>query len=205
MRATGLEAAARRPSKLGFTLIEILAVLLIMGLVAGLTLPNLSLGSDRAVLGEAQDLAASIAFTRQHAVATATPHRVVIDLDRASYWIETQPEPTPVAANAPTAGPKSGNPKGGPRQIRLAAPFTTGTEFHPLPGPFGRTRVLRDPVHFEAVETLAAGAVREGAIEIVFEADGTADPAAIALANEVGDVYVLHLARLADEVKIARE
>ena len=57
----------------------------------------------------------------------------------------------------------------------------------------------------DSVETLAAGALREGQVAIVFEADGTADPALIVLANEDGDAYVLRLARLADEVRISRE
>src|SRR4030095_7541475 len=74
------------------TLIELFAVLLIMGLVAGLTLPNLSLRSERVVLGEAQQLAADLAFTRRRAVATGTPHRVVVDLDNAGWWIEAWPE-----------------------------------------------------------------------------------------------------------------
>jgi len=176
-------------------------VLLIMALVAGLTLPNLSLRSDRIVLGEAQDLAATFAFTRQRAVATALPHRVVIDLDRASYWIETQPEGVESLSSAAAAVPD----KGGAREIRLAAPATGVGEFQALPGPFGRPRVLREPVIFDAVETLAAGAVNAGQVEIVFETDGTADPALLVLANEDGDVYVLRLARLADEVKISRE
>ena len=67
------EAPPARASDAAFTLIELLAVLLIMALVAGLTLPNLSLGAERVVLGEAQDLASTFAFTRQRAVATGSP------------------------------------------------------------------------------------------------------------------------------------
>ena len=60
-------------------------------------------------------------------------------------------------------------------------------------------------MRFDSVETLAAGAVRSGQVQIVFDADGTADPALLVLANEDGDAYSLRLARLADEVRIARE
>lgn len=190
-----------RSRSLAFTLIELLAVLLIIGLVAGLTLPNLSFGAERVVLGEAEDLAATFAFTRQRAVATGIPHRVVIDLDRAGYWIEAEPEgPDPFVPMVPPPAPT-----GGQRQIQLTAPLTGGLGFLPLPGPFGRPHPLREPVVFDSVETLAAGTVRGGQIEIVFDADGTADPAQLVLANEDGDAYVLKLARLADEVTIARE
>jgi prepilin-type N-terminal cleavage/methylation domain-containing protein len=194
-------AGAERSRSLAFTLIELLAVLLIMGLVAGLTLPNLSLGAERQVLGEAQELVSTFVFTRQRAVATATPHRVVVDLDQAAYWIEAEPEgpdpfqPPPLASPAP----------GAQRTIRLAAPPSQALGFLPLVGPFGRPHLLREPVRFDSVETLAAGAIRSGLVEIRFEADGTADPALLVLANEDGDAYTLQLSRLADEVRIARE
>ncbi len=197
MAAPAQAGAASR----AFTLIELLAVLLIMALVAGLTLPNLSLRGERVVLGAAQDLAATFAFTRQRAVATAVPHRVVIDLDQAAYWIELQPEQTDAFAATASAAP----PDGGARPIQLAAPPADALEYHPLPGPFGRPERLREPVRVDSVETLAAGALREGQLAIVFEPDGTADPALIVLANQDGDTYVLRLARLADEVRISRE
>ena len=191
--------AARRA--LAFTLIELLAVLLIMALVAGLTLPNLSLGAERVVLGEARDLASMFAFTRQRAVATASPHRVVVDLDEAAYWIEVEPEgPDPFRAE-PLASPAPG----ARRPIQLAAPSNTALGFQPLPGAFGRPHWLREPVRFDSVETLAAGAVRSGRVEIVFETDGTADPALLVFADEDENVWMLRLSRLADEVRIARE
>ncbi|MGH7287941.1 MAG: pilus assembly FimT family protein, partial [Myxococcota bacterium] len=118
------------PASRAFTLIELLAVLLIMALVAGLTLPNLSLRADRAVLGAAQDLAATFAFTRQRAAATAVPHRVVIDLDQAAYWIELQPEAPDAFAATASAAPVDG----GARPIQLGAPLADALEFQPLPG-----------------------------------------------------------------------
>jgi prepilin-type N-terminal cleavage/methylation domain-containing protein len=185
-----------------FTLIELLAVLLIMALVAGLTLPNLSLGAERVVLGEAQDLASIFAFARQRAVATAVPHRIVFDLDEAAYWVEVEPEePALFGLGAPLATPVPG----GQRKVQLSAPAHARGVFQPLPGPYGRPHGLREPVFIDSIETLAAGAIRSGQVAVVFEGDGTADPAMLVLADPDGNVYVLRLARLADEVRIARE
>jgi prepilin-type N-terminal cleavage/methylation domain-containing protein len=184
-----------------FTLIELLAVLLIMGLVAALTLPNLSLGADRLVLREAEALASGFVFTRQRAVATASAHRVLLDLDEAAWWIEGQPETVDPFSPEPLASPAPGSH----RPIQLAAPPVLAAGFQPLPGPFGRPRLMREPVRLDSVETLAAGSVRSGQIEILFDADGTASPARLVLADADGNAWVLRLSRLADEVAIARE
>jgi len=182
-----------------FTLIELLAVLLIMGLVAGITLPNLSLRSERLVLDAAQELASNLAFTRQRAVATGATHRVVVDLDAAAWWIEEWPEDASAFAVAPAAA------AGERREIQLAAPQASGQEFRPLAGPFGRPHALPDGVEFASVETLAAGPVLGGQVALLFEGDGSADAALFSLANEAGDVVHLELSRLADEIRIRRE
>ena len=44
-----------------------------------------------------------------------------------------------------------------------------------------------------------------GQVGLVFEEDGTADPALFVLENEEGAVLHVQLARLADEVRIRRE
>jgi prepilin-type N-terminal cleavage/methylation domain-containing protein len=189
----------RRTSRAAFTLIELLAVLLIMGLVAGITLPNLSLRSERVALGAAQELAADLSYVRQRAVATGTPHRMVVDLDTSDWWIEVWPEEASVFA-APAPPPAEGR-----REIQLAAPASPVGEFLPLAGPFGRPHRLPDDVAFESVETLAAGAVLSGQVQLVFEGDGTADPALFVIVNESGDAVHLELSRLADEIRITRE
>jgi prepilin-type N-terminal cleavage/methylation domain-containing protein len=182
-----------------FTLVELLAVLVIIALVLGITLPNLSLRSDRVMLGSAEDLAARLSFARQRAVATGSPHRVVVDLDTSAWWIEVPPEQASEFAVEPPPAP------GAPLEVRLTAPLDAGRQFAPLAGPFGRPRQLPADVFFASVETLAAGPVAAGQVGIVFEEDGTADPALFLLQNEEGIVVSVRIARLADEVEIRRE
>ena len=191
-----MSAPARRAAR-AFTLIELLAVLFIIALVLGITLPNLSLRSDRVMLDGAQDLAARLSFARQRAVATGTPHRVVIDLDAAAWWIEVRPEAASplVGAPAPAAA----------REVQLVAPRDAGETFVPLAGPFGRPRQLPEGVFFASIETLAAGPVASGQVALLFEEDGSADPALFVLESEEGARLHVQLARLADEIRIRRE
>lgn len=193
-----MTAPARRGAR-AFTLIELLAVLFIIALVLGITLPNLSLRSDRVMLGSAQDLAARLSFARQRAVATGTPHRVVIDLDAAAWWIEVRPEEASSFSSAPPPASTAS------REVQLAAPQDVASQFVPLAGLFGRPRQLPEGVFFASIETLAAGPVASGQVGLVFEEDGTADPALFVLENEDGAVLHVQLARLADEVRIRRE
>lgn len=192
--------SARRRAR-AFTLIELLAVLLIMALVLGITLPNLSLRSDRVMLGGAQDLAARLGLARQRAVATGSPHRLVIDLDAAAYWLEQQPDEATLVPPPPAAPA----PPGAPREVRLSAPPPLVAPFVPVAGPFGRPRALPDEVFIASVETLAAGAVTSGQVALEFAPDGTADPALFVLENEEGAIVHVEIARLADEVRIRRE
>ena len=197
------ERAARRSraksSRQAFTLIELLAVLLIITLVLGITLPNLSLRTDRVMLGGAQDLAARLSFARQRAVATGTPHRLVIDFDAAAYWLEVQSDEASLVALEPAP------PPGAAPLVQLSAPPGLVSAFVPLAGPFGRPRQLPEDIFFSSIETLAAGAVSSGQVALEFEADGTADPALFVLESEEGAVVYVQIARLADEVQIRRE
>lgn len=193
-----MTALARRTAR-AFTLIELLAVLLIITLVLGITLPNLSLRADRVMLGGAEDLASRLGFARQRAVATGSLHRLVVDLDAAAYWLETQPDEATLVAPPPPAPPP-----GAPREVRLSPPPALVNPFVPLPGPFGRPRQLPDDVFIASVETLAAGAVTTGQVALEFAPDGTADPALFVLESEDGAAVQVEIGRLADEVRIRR-
>jgi prepilin-type N-terminal cleavage/methylation domain-containing protein len=188
--------AARRRARGGFTLIELLAVMFIIALILGLTIPNLSIRTRRNVETAAEQLGGGLYFARQRAVATGAPHRAIVDLEAGVWWLEQLPEE---ASWIPPALPAEDAAR---REIQLAAPLRPPAEFVPLLGRAGRPRQLPEEVHFASVETLAAGAQLSGQVALVFEPDGTADPARFTLANEDGDVVELELARLADRIRI---
>jgi type II secretion system protein H len=187
----------------GFTLIELLAVVAIFALVAGLALPNFALRSGRAVEDEARALAAGLEYARARAAATGAPHRVVLDLDEHGYWLEwrvsdarargLEPDPESDVYRTPARGP-----------VAMAPPRGLTEAFAQVPGPQGDPSWLPAEVSFAGVES-GAGFAATGRVSLLFERDGTAEPAAIALAEDGGALLWVDLSALADTVRISRD
>ncbi|MGH7337798.1 MAG: pilus assembly FimT family protein, partial [Myxococcota bacterium] len=72
----------------GFTLIEILAVVAILALVAAFIVPNMGGLRRRALRNEAQQIASQLELARQRAIVTGVPHRLWLELDEAEYRLE---------------------------------------------------------------------------------------------------------------------
>lgn len=191
----------------GFTLIEILAVVAIFALLAGLLAPRVGSIGGRALVQSAEKIAGRIELARQRAVVTGVPHRLLVDLDEGGYRVEWQvsearalggedPEPEPAAA--PDLGVS------GQKPIDLAPPSHDEFDFHPLPGKVGRFVWLEEPFFFGGVET-PEGIVDRGDAVIEFDYDGTATDTSIFLDDGDGRTLVLHVLPLADGVRIREE
>jgi len=188
---------ARRAAS-GFTLVELLAVLVIFGLLAAIALPNLGIRSSRMLDEEARRLAGSLEFARQRAVMTGVPHRVLVDLDQAAYRVEWHGR----GDDDPAAAEESGLAEAGasPAKLALSPPGAAEREFEPLAGSLGDVFMLDEAVHFAGVDT-AEGTFEQGTVQIVFQRDGTSDPAAVVLESDGGRRVALYVAPLADAVR----
>jgi general secretion pathway protein H len=72
----------------GFTLIELVLVLVLMGLIAGLTLPFVVSTLDRIKLqSEVRQIASAIQFTRSEAISRKTLFTFNVDIDNNKYWL----------------------------------------------------------------------------------------------------------------------
>ena len=72
----------------GFTLLELVLVLLLMGLIAGLTLPFVVSTLDRIKLqSEARQIASAIQFTRSEAISRKTLFTFNVDINKSQYWL----------------------------------------------------------------------------------------------------------------------
>lgn len=84
----------------GFTLLEMMVVLAVMGMLAALSLPHLRLtGPDAATA--ARDLAAALTGTRVEALAAGRPARFTIDLASGHYTAPTAGKGGPIEGAVP--------------------------------------------------------------------------------------------------------
>lgn len=88
---TGVPCA--RPGAAGFTLLELLIVLMIMGLVAALTIPTFGNGvSSTALKGAARDVAAGLRLARGQAIAQRTEATLELDVAARSFRVPPDPQ-----------------------------------------------------------------------------------------------------------------
>jgi prepilin-type N-terminal cleavage/methylation domain-containing protein len=175
----------------GFTLIEIMAVVAIMALFIGIVLPNFGLRSRRVMEDEAKQLAANLEFARQRSVMTGVPHRVVIDVEEGSYWLEW------LVSEARAAGEED--------LAELPVYELEGREeIHALAGSLGASTRVHEIVLIDGIE-IAGGFLERGLVDIVFERDGTSESARILLSDEDGHTTGIEVLPFADTVRIRRE
>ena len=183
----------------GFTLIEILAVVAILALVAALVVPNLGGMRARKLRQEARSIAAHLELARQRAIVTGIPHRLWMELDQAEYrleWLAEDPdEPAAQAADLDLSGNTP---------LSLVAPRAQEIRFRPMPGNFGKTQVVEYPFYFEGVET-TEGFVSEGEVAVEFARDGTASYSEIYIQDNSGNRIALDVYPLDERVRIRDE
>lgn len=138
----------------GFTLVELGVVLLILGLVAGVLIPQFRDRSRADLVSHARRMAVTFRFLRQEAILSGRTYRLVYDLGAHRYWAEL--------ADAPAEAALAGG--GADLPIR---PVT-----------------LPEPVSFSDVTfPLAAARAQQGIVWTFFYPDGNVDWTVVHLNN----------------------
>jgi prepilin-type N-terminal cleavage/methylation domain-containing protein len=204
----------RRDRDDAFTLLEILAVVAIFALLAGLAMPNFSALHSRNLKQQALRLVTQLELARQRSIVTGVPHRLYIDIDGGAYWIEwLANEQTANGGDdwdaLPGAGAidATGNSvldEYGREQIDLSPPSVEAADFRPVDGMAGRMASLADSIFFAGIET-EGGWIDSGETWIRFERDGSADFTTIEIEHESGPTAILEVLPLADTIRVAYE
>ena len=71
----------------GFSLVEILVVIVILAIVAAVVIPNIGSGADSQAIGAARVVKSDLEVARSLAVTTQQPHSLVFSPDRQSYKV----------------------------------------------------------------------------------------------------------------------
>ncbi len=192
-----LPSCASRAS--GFTLIEMMAVVLIMGLMLALIAPNLRLGGASALRDQALEVSRRLELARQLAVTSGRPHRVLVDLENGEYHIEAY-LPIP-KEELPTAVP--GVP-GAPSLADLSPPNDQAGEYQLLTNRFGQSVWLDPDFFFEGLET-TEGWFDDGQVAVVFDWDGTTSAAELVIGDTDGRAVTLEVRPLLDRVAVRDE
>ena len=79
---------ARRTRGQGFTLLELIVVMLIIGLIAGLSIRGLRSLAKSDLRTSAAKLSGAMRYLFDRASTTGKYHRLVIDVDEGRYWAE---------------------------------------------------------------------------------------------------------------------
>jgi prepilin-type N-terminal cleavage/methylation domain-containing protein len=184
----------------GFTLLEILAVLLIAGLLMSVMLPNFGAVQAHKLRNSAEQIVERIDFGRQRAVMTGVPHRLAIDLDSGTYQLEWQGE-RPADKKKPAKPSLDSDVE---MQLSLAPPPATERSFETLQGPLGKLETLGRGIEFAWIET-PGGETDFGEAHITFEGDGTSSYTLLVLDEPGGRELALEILPLAEMVRILDE
>jgi prepilin-type N-terminal cleavage/methylation domain-containing protein len=179
----------------GFTLIEMMAVVLLGAIIVAIAIPQFGILSNRKLDEGSQLLRSKIEYTRQRAAITGKPHQLLIDLDRFSYHVEWEIETPESNSNLSLLDYDE-------RKRRLIEPPQDDRGFEPIPERSGMNTELVDPIVFDGVHT-PEGWIEEGTFGLIFEYDGTTQPTSIVLSDGTDNQRILEVLPLADFVRIS--
>lgn len=209
----------RRDRDAAFTLLEILAVVAIFALIAGLAMPNFSTLHSRNLKQQALRLVAQLELARQRSIVTGVPHRLYIDIDGSAYrveWLASEsmdeggddwdslPEHRGAGSSAAAPSDASVLDEYGRERIDLTPPVADAVDYRPVRGMAGDLKLLDESVFFAGVET-DGGWLDSGETWVRFERDGSTDLSVIEIEHESGPVAILEILPLADTIRVAYE
>jgi type II secretion system protein H len=207
---------AARPA--GFTLIEMMAVITLIGMIFALGIPRLSSARWRALGNAAESIAASLEYARQRAVMTGVPHRLLLDLEdggwRVEWYVSEQRALAAVSGDAGGLGGDGGlatllagggadSTAGEPdpdAPIDLHPPIRDDLDYYPVPSKLGSFSWLDDAIYFVGLES-PEGWIEGGDVQIVFDTDGSTEFVLLELADADDRHMTLEIEPMLDRVR----
>ena len=170
----------------GFTLIELIAVVLIIGLAMSLVVPNLSATRSGRLKDQAKQVAHRLETARLRAITSGIPHRLYLDLEagfiRIDWWVDENTAYGGDELDGEQEEPNEADEFDPYEPIAMSPPLGEEADYHPISGAFGREMHLDDDYYFVGVDS-ETGWFESGAVEVVFGPDGVAEYSVIRMAD----------------------
>jgi prepilin-type N-terminal cleavage/methylation domain-containing protein len=183
----------------GFTLIEILAVLLILGLLMSVLLPAIGAGGGRNLRTQGDRVAGTLELARQRAVVTGKRHRAVLDLEKGAFAVEWLVDEATALGEEEYEELEEDD-----GELDLSPPMEDERGYYPIPNKFGGFETLDAGFFFEGVDT-PEGWFEKGEVYIVFDWDGSTDASQIIISDPDNRSIDLEVAPLIETVRIREE
>jgi prepilin-type N-terminal cleavage/methylation domain-containing protein len=185
---------ANEKNRRGFTLIEMMAVVLLGAIMLTVVLPQFGVLSNRKLDQGSDLLRSKIEYARLRASITGKPHQLIIDLEGASYHVEWE-------VDRPEENLDLSNLDYGEQRRQLIAPPSDERFFEPIPEKSGMRTLLAEPIMIDGIDT-PEGWIEEGVFQLIFEYDGTTQPTTIVLSDGTDNQRILEVFPLADFVHV---
>lgn len=205
-----------RKGRSGFTLIEMMAVIALIGMIFALGIPRLSSSRWRALGDAAESIAASLEFARQRAIMTGVPHRVLIDFAEGRWrveWLVSESESLAGMSEDASGGggltdalaglsaPADSSEPDPNAPIDLHPPTQDERDYYPISNrQLGSFTRLDESLYFVGLES-ASGWIESGDVQIVFDADGTTEYVLLEIADAEERHMTLEIEPMLDRIR----
>lgn len=185
----------------GFTLIEVLIVLFIIGMMMGLGVSILFPGNSAKLRNQAAKFAGTIKFLYDDAAVKNKYYRLVFDLDNHSYSIESSSDPFLVSLIDVTEKKKQPEPEKDPDASPSGAAFAEESEL------LAQGERLPQGIKFKDISVMHLKDRQEsGKVEAYFFPNGFVEPMVINLSDdEEESFYSLEVNPMTGKAKIRSE
>ena len=190
-------------SELGFTLIEIVIVLLLIGLIFSFVVPQFRARTDADLKRSSIRLAATIEHVFHQSAFRRETYRLQYDLAGGRYWLDRFIDPSALRPRpVPAAGSQEEDPGAEERQEEAEAGLEGKAHYVLDRTVIPRTVRLPRGVRITDVTTQYLDTVSEGKAFTHFFPDGYAEPTVIHLADQNKLEYTLVVSPLSGKVKV---
>lgn len=193
----------RSPPCSGFTLIEVMVVVVIMAVVTVAVAVGVGNIRGASVQSESGKLAIAVRYLYNLSVLSGHNHRLVIDMDTATYWAEEQTSADPCESFLLPGDDDDANPRGKKDKTEANAPGPQNSGFQTTTSQLLAKHTLDKGLKLAGVMTSHQTQLQEtGQAYVYFFPNGTTENALLYVEGDPEDVMTVEVLALQGTAKV---